>query len=161
MKTRKCNILLVDLPTDATEIDLSRDYDNKTDYIGFDSLGISSIIEPIPNGTWQILGLLDSLSEEQKGRVCELHSITRIGVHGWKDYVKSEENNDFYTCWNASDSFQSLIDSYGVTSVNKTVKPKMSNYGKGKFMLYMDSLTKWQAAEEKTFINPLVLIEYK
>jgi len=157
IETSKATIMLAALPERAENPQLFTS-ENRLMYFKDGRAFDSYFLRSIDKGTWQIFGFLDSLSEEQKGRVCAFYHWTKIS---WKDYLNSPKGKSLYSLNTASDSFQSLLDSYGVTRANPYNEPEILEGDDEIEPMVKVLLSQWQAAEEKTFKNPLVLVSYK
>lgn len=111
LQTEKATIILMQLPEGAIFKDLI-DWEGKN-VIWYQmpmirGLSTFELPQDLPTGAWQILGLLDSLSEEQKASICDNEKY-----NGYKNYVLEDFIEYF-----AADSFKSLLESYNVTRVN-------------------------------------------
>ena len=105
----------------------------------------------IPAGDYDLLGKVSELTTEQMERVCERKYVPDELGRRYKDYSTGRYDKDL------KDSFQSLLDSLQVYSVNPYGdKPKINGYNS--HQKYNSDLEQWQAAEERTG-NFILLIE--
>jgi hypothetical protein len=113
----------------------------------------------LPEGDYELIGIYPRMSEKQAARVVEVHSITRLRQHGYKDYRKSRDRAEFFTCITALESLSTLIESVGMYTVNP--------YGRNKTVVTIkahndpfsvrEAQNKWQDAEERTFEKIAIL----
>ncbi len=144
MKTiqlENCRILVVeDIPEEATEFELEDD----GLYYNFNH---KAFFELLPPGNWQILGLSNSITEEQAKGIVEIkehHGYMPI----YRDYEKEGQitkgngfTSEIVGYDNALQSFHSLLASHSITELaEKLVLIDMKNK-KGKYHL-LDKLPK-------------------
>lgn len=175
IQTSKAKILVVDLPEGAKSISLTK-LENKNVLwyqmpiiIGSPTFDLRFECR---DGNWQILGLLDSLTEEQMGSVEDSvwSKFWECNIHQDYEFQAKEPIFKFYR---ASESFSSLLSSAGITRENEYgEEPNFGDYNKFPLPIEFNPVDEirelakrdhriselWNAAEENTFRNPLILI---
>lgn len=104
----------------------------------------------IPYGNWQLIGSLDSITEEQAAMVVEEKIVIENAFKKprYMDYV----NRPLYSFDTAIESLQSLIKSAGIDLVNPLgVKPDKEHFG----MCY--TLKQWESVQSKVWEKILIL----
>ena len=125
-----------------------------TQMLVWDEENCRSPYEQLPPGEWSIVGTASWNGELEcdfdAALIVELLSVTRMRWFGYKNYIKSKDNHEDFTCPTANESLASLLQSKGLYWGNPFGdKPAINHYHFGDEHLYFQDFNEWQAAQSK------------
>lgn len=154
LSTSKARVLVADMPMDAFGIAI---YDGDINWM--DSNGHR--IEEVPNGNWQLLGKIESITEEQWKGIVDIDYAG--GYIGGSELNSKREKTAWIEVFStASEAGLSLIESE-VCLKNPHGNEKQFYYGEqGMTNEEFDKkVTQYKSAEEQVFHNPHLWYESK
>jgi hypothetical protein len=168
--TSKATIIVCRLPENAYAIQVLNPMDLKpiigwTDKV---TLTLTPEYYGLPEGRWQLLGKASELTGNMYGNIVE---PSKFYTHMWMNYEKPDSSHRSDQCRTVAESFSSLLSANGVLLSNPLgSEPQFGDYALN--LVTEDDVTydhesfyadlfAWQAAEEKVWRNPYVLVKSK
>lgn len=152
IKTNKAEILIVDLPEGwkfvpgKTENRFEGPYTSTS--VAGEHIGRQKVFY-LPHGDWQLLGKLEDVSEDVADSIVEWFETEQY----YKNYLHEGWISDI----SAKESFKSLIESEISLQNPHGEKPDILRDSENSWSL--EQYQAWQAAEEKVFHNPIILLK--
>jgi len=162
INTGKATILAVELPKGVSNLRIDKFPRAGNWLTDCDSKELNAWKVNLPQGNWKSPGFADQITEEQAMEVVDGSFCTTNGCVLYEDY---ENENDIHLT--ALDSFNSLLKTNGVVTVNPYGSEPPHNYGllhlyptRDELMdLSFQDALRWQTAQSQLWENVYILVK--